>query len=480
MKEPYASSSFAQLSPDTITAFIDLDRNGLGSTSKGVSDEVKRLCGLCLPSDQLPKVPLNEYYDQCVEARARIKKDARDPRADLQFLCYFSGFFHELRHAHDLLSTTYGQDLFFNRLNLYQNLPAMLSLIATHQKDNPMSSVGIPILNDDIAKIALGQDFEKIITKYDSFSKGLAAFEMPRLSSYDRFSVRHLLEASATLTQFDFVFDLYGEEGYQRISQYVSGSPNSEIYLRLINKFSAQMSDAGFRGYGASAVHCQLIWTALNGATSHNMLAQDGVSSVVLYEALSAKLIRSVKERRASESHAEWASRCCSEFFDDWGLMQAKETVIRSSKRLHERANRLSEATNEASLVGDRARATDISQHFSNLYDDLTSHAVDHTSDFFSQRIYVYKAVAGAYPAIAVKCKRDGVINDFESVGYSNVDFEVLNDVTFFSVLFDVLVEGRHSSGLSALENMYYRVLCDEGWNGIKLTFHDKSVIFDW
>lgn len=459
---------------------MDLDRSALGPTPRLVSDQVKRFCGLQLPEDNLPVVKLESYYDECIGAREKIRRDCAEPDADIQFISYLSGYFHELRHAHDLLSTTYGQDLFFNRLNLYQNVPFMLSKAADFLEEYPDSKIGLPVLSDKKFMEFASPHIVEITSRSQKLSENLAAFNIPKIASNQRISVRDLLEASAVGVQLDFVFDMFGQDALDKLYSFIARSSGSDTYLRLIDDFTKQLSAAGFRGYGGGAAHGQVIWYALNGSTSPGHLVQDGLSCVVLYEALVENLVRSCDRKSRDISVYEWVDQCCSEFFDDWGLYQAKEMVDRTAVRLSERAERVKLKYQEGGGSLKKHPGPEVLKYTSETYEKLTAGILTSGSNFFSQREYVAHTIAGLYPAVVFKVKSNQSVHDFLSLGYSGLGFDLLNEVNIMSMLFDILLSGRHASGSPALEEMYFRSLLNEGWGGRELNFQDRSSVFDW
>jgi hypothetical protein len=385
-----------------------------------------------------------------------------------------------LRHAHDLVSTTYGQDLLFNRFNLYQNLPFILSKMADYVSLGPNRKVGLPISSDNAFIDFASPEIGEITTRFRKFNDNLAAFNNPKIASNLRFSVRDILEASAIGTQLDFVFDMFGKETHDRFYMFISRSRGAATYLRMLTNFSERLEDAGFRGYGGGAAHGQVIWYALNGSTSRGRLVQDVLSSVVLYEALVEQLIGNVARKGNDTTIREWVSQSCSEFFEDWGLLQADEMSARTAKRVSDRAARAKRAVEEAFGDAEMQPGLKVVEYNASLYQKMSSDILSSDTEFFSQRTYVAQTVLGRYPAVAVKVKSDQVLHDFLSVGYTDLDFVLLNEVTMISMLFDIFLWGRHVSGCPALEEMYFRSLLNEGWNGRKLKFQDQSDIFKW
>jgi hypothetical protein len=127
-----SSARFGTTVLENLTVLINLDYSAIGRTPKDVAAAVRHVCGIDLPDDDLPA--LNETVQRYYTGFMQNDPSGRNAKI---FLCYFSSYFHELRHVHDLIGCRSGQLIFYNAFRVPQNMPVILARLWDWQEKNP-------------------------------------------------------------------------------------------------------------------------------------------------------------------------------------------------------------------------------------------------------------------------------------------------------------------------------------------------------
>ena len=161
-----AGGAIGRTAFDSVTVHLNLRPGALGTPLPEVIAAVRRLLGLRLPGDDGENLAWQDFDTEARNCYERIK--AIDPtHGQLRlFLAYLSSYFHELRHAHDLSLTAYGLDVLFLLLNVYQNLPALLSALAEWQAAHPEKLIPLPLRGHEALLPGLSKDTTGLLYKF--------------------------------------------------------------------------------------------------------------------------------------------------------------------------------------------------------------------------------------------------------------------------------------------------------------------------
>jgi hypothetical protein len=468
----YNSSAFGTTIQDNLTILIDLDQNILGPTSKEVSRAVRHLCGFILPEDDLDPVNFDNFDIVAKEYYHSIQVNDPSGQNLLVYLAYLSGFFHELRHAHDLLSTTYGQDFLFQMLNLYQNTPSILSQLREWSKQRSMQPVPVP-LKDNIPLLSeLPQDILNLLEKYNSLQDDFRAFHAPRQRRPSNITVTHLLEGSAVDIQLDFIYDLFGEEAYHLLVEFIQNGDRSRLYLQIRQELLDIFNDRGFRGMGMGTVLNYLLWCALVSTTFPNRKIQEGPNSVILFEALVEYVSRRIK--KFDDDDFGNLQELVIEFYDSWGFLPPKAMQARIQQFLSGRVERIEKTYQTHGLSHSVRDITTPYRSFAKAYEHMNLLIDSSPITYFGQRLYGWSFLRGLLPSIHTKVKIDGKLQDFMTYGPKVIDFEGWNYFFLNSSLLRFLMEGRSFAQVSFTDDLIYNLLTRD------MKIEDRSALFNW
>jgi hypothetical protein len=402
------------------------------------------------------------------EARAcyaRIK--ALDPTG-LQlrlFLAYLSGYFHELRHAHDLSVTTYGLDALFLLLNVYQNLPAILSHLATWQAKHPGDLIPLPIRGDDALLRDLPEDVARVITKYAEVNDRLRTLEdTPSVSS--SLSAIHLFEAVATDIQIDFLHDLFGDEAVYEFTRLLLECKKAPLYLKVRNDAQDVFASRGFRGPGLGAIINYLAWCALMGLTPRDGTIAQHIAPALIFEGLVEHVSRQCS-RRDMEAVREAVYGYC----DRWRLCYPAEMVdLYRQRSINKRLESMAKIPEIPDYEGAR-RIAGCYRAMAETYDFLHQRIQASPEIFFVGRAYAWNLLAGQLPSVFVRVHQDNQSHDFVTRGreFLNVEQRLLLDG--FSTIMRLLLKGRGQTADPTFEDIVFRQLTQTGWNGHQFEF---------
>lgn len=472
----HSSSAFGTTIQDNLTILIDLDHSAFGPTSKLVSSAVRHLCDFVFPEDDLEPVTINNFDEIAKDYYKQMKY--LDPTGTqlLTFLAYLSGYYHELRHVHDLLSTTYGQDLLFRTLNCSQNTPALLSTLADWQIRSKGRRIPLPISES----LDLPKNIKRLLHYYDKTRSDIRAFQNPRKASPAGLTTTHLLEASAIDVQLDFIHDLFGEEGVFELTKFIQKGQRSRVYLQIRNDLAEIFYAKGFRGWGLGAIINYLLWCSLTGTTSPGKRLNEGPTSVVLFEALAEYVARLADPERVEFSQIK---ELVSEFYERWSFLTPEQMICRVNQVLTRRASKALETAqqHEARFSLEFAKAY---KSFIEAFKVINERILENPENYFGGRRYAWCVVARLLPSVHIKLRIDGKLHDFMSRGSDIIPFLGWNLITGMSTVFKMFMEGRSLSFLcfpeTLLENICFDILKKEGWGDIHLKFEDKGSLFNW
>lgn len=471
-----AFSGFGITLQDNLTILIDLDHNGFGCPTPPVVDAVRHLCGLLLPGDELQPLNADTYYQVAREYYDRIAREDATDRQLLIFLAYVSGYFHELRHAHDLLASTYGQGFLFQRLILYQNTPALLGALADWQSENPEGSIPIPIGAglDQLRGLSIFDELSELLNRDANLRSSIALFNRPSHARHTHMTARHLLEACAIDVQLDFIHDLFGEEAVSKFLGFVQQGQKADVYLQIRNDVVQEFIASGYRGSGLGGVINLLIWCSLMGTVGRDGKLSNSPAPSVLFEAILEHVLRAGGSFAMAEIHAALKS-----FYSEWGILSPSEMINFMKSRLADQLEMFARALEESPTpAGINRRFLDAYEYFTRGFSDMARLTQMDPNPYFAGRTYAWGVLTGMLPSIHIKVRLNGTANEFMSTGTAAIPYESWNFITFMSTIFSMLIKGRGVAPSPFYEDICYDELVTTGWNKIPFRFHDTSALF--
>jgi hypothetical protein len=117
------------------------------------------------------------------------------------FVACFSSFFHELRQAHDLLGSTFGQQSFAVNFNLYRYAPVLLAGLADWRDAQPPRRIPFPLTAAIEELTGVSDDVLMLTRRFASADERFRGFVTEGEDSSDGHTLIHLVEASATNAQ---------------------------------------------------------------------------------------------------------------------------------------------------------------------------------------------------------------------------------------------------------------------------------------
>lgn len=463
----YSSSAYGITSPDNLSLLINLDYSSLGPTPKLVANAVRHLCGLLFPDENLKPIPFDNYYEIATEYYQQIAMSDPTGRNLMIFLSYFSTYFHEIRHVHDLLSTAYGQTILFSNFNFYQNVPVLLNALHTWQTKNPQNLIPIPILGNLELLTGLPEDILQLINKYPGMHESLNNIEQTG-ALYSNLSVTHLLECSATISQLELIGDVFGHDAVLDFIKYIQTGNHSHskldiqisksvdtlrLYLHIINEFYEVFEAKGFHGNIGTAIR-YICWCSLFGATFHDKPRTEGISVMAFYEALVEYTIR-----KAESVELHHIQDIVDDFCRKWGLMTPKEMALRTGIERENILNKLEKTWQSRDDL-------DFSfihcyRGFTKGYNDMCKTIIDFPESYFEN--YAWAVMYGVLPSVRVLVKVDNSVYTFMSSGYGILEPDDWEDVAQLSITLKLLLNGRDlKSPFAFIEDVCFNTLLNE------------------
>jgi hypothetical protein len=464
------ASAFGQLTHDSLAISINLDQNGLATPELYTATAIRHLLGLLMPSDDLQPIAWDQFDRVAKEYDHAITE--RDPsgRQRLVFHAYLSGYFHELRHAHDLLGTVYGQEVLFQLLNCYQNAPALLGALASWQLKNPSRRVPIPLHKYVDELPDLPNEIVNLVRRYEEVYDSIRRFQAAPRAMYSLLDIVHLLETSATNTQLAFLNDIFGPEATFDLTSMIAESARSRLYLQARNEIRDIILSRRFVGANLSAVINYLVWCALMGMTPRGRKLSEGPSPVVVFEALIEHLLSTSREWDLESARAGVQDFCVT-----WDLHTPQEMRDRYADIMKKRA--ASFAASEG-IGGERDLGV-----FGECYPAvIEAHEriqglIESNSDLhFKGETYVWAVLAGNYPSVLLRVRHQGQVHDFVSRGEECLQPHQWVMMDLLSMAARMMIMGFGTTGDHPLEEHLFDLLTVDGWNGHRFQFEDRAL----
>lgn len=467
----YSASAFGVTTPDNLMLLINLDESALGPTAPQVAKAVRHLCGLLFKDEELKPIPLDNYYEVAKNYYEECLRADPMGRQALSLLAYVSAYFHEIRHVHDLLSTAYGQAVLLKNFKFYLNVPSLIGALAEWQGQATGRVVPLPLAQTAAEVQGLPGDINTLLTLYPAEQLEIAALQEPSYGFHGGLTVTHLLECIAANIQLSFVNDVFGSDALAQLSEFIQSGPASRTYLQMSNDLIESFRAKNFRGSGVGTLINYLAWCALQGTTRPGHKRSEGMSPVILYEALAEHIIR-----KAGELTLPAIRDLVLDFCRQWDLQPPDEMVTRVQLDLETPAAKLEAALRgQADSAGFRVQLAADYKRLVHAYAGLTGWIMAHPEEYFGN--YVWAVMYGVLPSVRVLFKMNGAYWYNVSPGYELIPLESWDRVSYASTTMTFLLEGRSDSPtfpFSFMEDDTFKHLTAEEINGVRLKFRSR------
>ena len=460
----HAPSPFGATATDSLSVLIDFDDGPLGALPDHVVSAVRRFTGLQLGDPQFEIARYDDYEVQAREQYAELERGDPSGRDSLLFAVYLSTYFHELRHVHDLLSTTYGQEGFFHLFNHYQNTGSLLEALTDWSAKGDGRRIPLPVAGDAGLWGELPQPLHELLRRDRELTERLEDMNRRRSSVVDEVQVVHLLEASAVSAQLGFLNDVFGYEVPHRVTEFMRDSGGQRVYLDLRSDMVDTFFLAGHRDERSSTTLNYLIWCSLTGASATDGDLASGPHPTVLFRALHEHVLHRCKELDFGA-----VREAVDEFCQEWGLRTPNENADHYSnvckRRLADYEKKSKEIPNADKWYGVYASVT-------NTRAKTRKTILDLGEAYFSPGAYGWMVLQRALPAVHVKVRLRGEISDVMSQGSDVQPPEDWAMLAAFASTYQLLMKGRYRARPRFLEDIVFDRLVETGWRrGAPLRF---------
>lgn len=462
----HEAAGFGSTLHESMSIWIDLDSCPLGPIDPLVLTAIRHLCGFY--GQQAGFAPVTwenfdvlakQYYDKIASL-----KDSGTQR--LIFMAYLSGFFHELRHVHDLMATTYGQGILFKFFNCYQNTPQLLAELTDWQRRNPTGKIPLPLVSTIETGEILSEEMGRLLAAYSKASRDMESLETHEFANTPKLTVTRLLEASAVNAQLGLINELFGSHAYYHFLTFINQGSNAQTYLQVRNDLNELFESRDVKGSGLGAVIDYLIWATLTLTSHASSPLSEGPNPVLLFEALAEYVIR-----RAGILQFDSIVKIVDEFYDEWGFKRPRLVMREYHDVLEKRRANLAEHWHDPEL-----------QEFSILSDTyeglVKSHSrtndwlKDHPELYFGPN-YFWSVVGRRLPSALAIVRHNGRIERFLTPGETTIPYEGWDTTVILATTINILLKGRAVAPLQEIEEEAWRELTMPGGAG-PLFFEDK------
>jgi len=432
----YSSSAFGVTTPDCLTLLINLDNSIFGPTSKEVAAAVSHLCGFYEPGEQRKPILADSFYQLANDYYERFRRsEDTSGNQSLSFICYVSAYYHELRHVHDLLSTAYGQSVLFTNLNYYQNMPALVAELSKWQESHPTRSIKLPLRADAFEMTDIDDNIRKLISQFPRLHRSLGQWDHTGEGFHDRLTVRHLLECSATNAQILFVNDVFGEEAYLRLIEFISEGEAAPAYWQINSDVVEAFYAKGFRGKGLGKLISYLAWCALFGGIEGGGATGNGVAIVNFYHGLVEHVLHHI-----DVIDFESVRRLVDEFCDAWGLQTPAGTVKETRADFENLAHRMETAWHGSGVSEIGAPLVAAYKKIVDAFVDINEVIAKLPEQYFGN--YFWLVASGRLPSAHFFVKRNGQLLHGLTAGSELLPVDDWDYIAQMSNVLTVLLDG--------------------------------------
>ena len=466
-----SSRALGVTSSDSLVIFLDLDQSAFGRTAAPVAAAVRQACSIILPDDPFAATPVENFYDLAAQKYAELRQGADGLRNAATYVAYLSTFFHEIRHVHDLLSTIYGQEVFFKMFNCAQNAPALLARLKEWVASGNDRVILAP-LGRNIARLeGLDAEITKVIVHYEKSLSDIDDFGRAHPSSPSSITLTHLLEASAVDIQLNFIHDAFGPQALFDLITFIHEGGASDTYLQIRDEMTDICSTRKLTGSFGPVLN-YLSWISLMPTTFPGRPFVEGPTSVAFYEAVVQQL-----GLGASEVTLEAAKTMTAEFCSAWGLLKPSEAISNRRAYFEGMAVRIDEGW-RGQGVHDPLNFAATYAGFFKAHQALCDWILASEDSYFDANKYVRHVIMGHLPAVSLKFKCDGKLHDFMTPGYITVPFHDWNSFSVMATVFRLLVNGRATGETNSWEDLCWNQMLEGAW-GKPLPIREQSALFD-
>ena len=431
----YSSSAFGVTTPDSLTLLINLDHSIFGPTAPEVAAAVSHLCGFYEPGEERKRIPADDYYQVARDYYERFVRADSSGVQSLSLLCYLSAYYHELRHVHDLMSTTYGQTVLFTNLNYYQNMPALVAELSDWQERHPARSIKLPLGSNVSELNDIHEDIRKLILQFPQIHRTIGKLDQAGEGFHGRLTVRHLLECTATNVQTYLINDIFGDEAHTRLIEFISEGAAAQAYWQINSDMLEAFYAKEFRGRGLGKLISYLAWCALFGGVQSGEQTRDGVSIVNFYQALVEHVIHHI-----DVIDFESVRRLVDEFCELWGLQTPKQNVQTTRADLENRAQRMEKAWHDSGASEIGAPLVAAYKKIVDAFADINEVIADLPEQYFGN--YFWLVATGRLPSAHLFIKRNGQLLQGLSSGTELLPVDAWGYIAHMAAILTVLLEG--------------------------------------
>ncbi|MCF3630430.1 hypothetical protein RJ527_04175 [Thalassospiraceae bacterium LMO-SO8] len=436
------SAFLGRATQDTLAVAISFDANQAGRVDPETERAIRHVTFLSRPEDNPEQFARNDWDEVVRDHSERILRQNPSRRQHDLFLMYLSGYFHELRHAHDLLGSCCGQDILFLLANCYQNTAYLLNDLKKWQvatgKDIP-----VPLPPAEQFE-ALSPDSVTILNKYRNTVENFRGFQRPFGAPYWLTPV-DLLEASACNAQLTVLHELFGAENTFRVTELIARSPAANRYLRARNSVADYLASKGFTQVHSDAL-TYIIWSSLMALKPHGQSMADGLNPVIAFEG-----IVEVASRHPDVLHLEDAIKAVDAFCSEWDLM----TPLEMGEYFTANMDRRLQSKTGGGYEEIRKAHEGLRASFELMLQTVTRHP----NGFTNLNMYPWAIVNSALPSVLVRTYSNGEMHDYLSPGVAHLSAKQWTLLDILGCGLRVLSEGFGALGDSNHENMIMEAL---------------------
>jgi len=448
-----SSARFGTTVLESLTVLINLDYSAMGRTPKEVAAAVRHVCGIALPDDNFPPLNIENFYETVQQYYANFNQGDSSGRNAKIFLCYFSSYFHELRHVHDLIGSRSGQLIFYNAFRVSQNMPVILARLWEWQEKNMDARIPLPLAPWLHLLPGLSEDVGRAFKEWSRSGDIYRTFNEPDDLATGNLTVAHLLETSAVNVQLDFVHDTLGNEAVQSLASLIEEEGNSALYLQVrkeieeafANIDSESVDIGGLINY---LIHVALSWTeALDGSESR-------IAPVRYFEFL----VEEVIQRIPASGPQQFADvqKAVHDICREWGLANPKTMRLLTEAILEAHVGTLRKQFVKEEDQGRSRLLQSRLEEFKAIQD-----LVDAVPECMTQRLYVWSLFYGRFPSVHVKVFSDGTAHDIMTKGIEITAIDDWLESSTWGGVMRLLGEGMGRMHPEFFEEICYKTLVE-------------------
>ena len=461
-------SALGHITQDTLAITLDFDSVGLGKVKPYTEKAIRHVLGLWRPADDLRPISAKDWDAVFRDYATKIaSEDKTGVQRDL-YLLFVSGYIHEVRHAHDLLATCYGQNQLFRLLNCYQNIHYIFFRLREWQTKTG-NEIPIPLPDS----FEFDESAMNVVKKYRSVISEIRDLQIPKGTS-GWLTATDVLEISACNAQLSFLIEMFGYEEAFRVTQLIAMSPNAHRYLRARSVVHDYTQTMGIREGVSSAALSYIAWASLMLLGQKDTFIVNGLNPAIAFEGILEKAIQTKKKIETSV-----AMNAVSSFCSEWQLRSPKEMQDAYTRLAEKRIDDLSSKAKYA-LTG-RSVEVDKNENLANHVGFLKAFThmkqlIEGTPNYyFDMSLYPWGLVSEVFPSVLVRTRSNGISTDFLSGGINLISYDNLSSIDFSGCSLRVLSEGFGSLSDSRAENdLFASLRSSSGFN-----YRFKDSFFD-